>query len=132
MVGSIFLAAVLLKLGGWGLILFQELAVNSTFSQALVGLSLLGVVWVSVICCQTVDSKTLIAFSSVTHIRMVVFGVALGTRAGITTRFLVLLRHGFSSSVAFLLVFYLYKSQNSRRLVLTKSLLAASGGLNAV
>ena len=131
-VGSIFLAAVLLKLGGWGLILFQELAVNSTFSQALVGLSLLGVVWVSVICCQTVDSKTLIAFSSVTHIRMVVFGVALGTSAGITTRFLVLLRHGFSSSVAFLLVFYLYKSQNSRRLVLTKSLLAASGGLNAV
>lgn len=128
-IGSMFLAAILLKLGGWGIIIYQGSFDGVALSAFCVALSILGVVWVSVICCQTLDRKTLIAFSSVIHIGFVVIGVVGGTNLSGDCALAVLLRHGFSSSLAFYVVFLFYKLHNRRRLVLTKTLGSSRGVL---
>lgn len=131
-IGSMFLAAILLKLGGWGILLYQDRFDRIFLATFCISLSLLGVVWVSAICCQTLDRKTLIAFSSVIHIRFVVVGVAIGSNTSINCALAVLLSHGFSSSLAFYVVFLFYKLYNRRRLVLTKTLGSTRGMLRLV
>lgn len=131
-VGSMFLAAVLLKLGGWGLVIYQALLRSWCVSALVLGVSATGLIWISLICCQTVDSKTLIAFSSVIHISFVIFGCVILSNISRDCAVAVILRHGFSSSVAFLIVFCFYKIQNRRRLIIRKTLLSSSGLLNLI
>lgn len=75
--GSMILAGVLLKLGGYGLIrilpIFRE--VNKSYSWLFIGLRVLGGVFVRVICLRQVDIKSLIAYSSVAHMRLVLGGL---------------------------------------------------------
>lgn len=131
-VGSIFLAAILLKLGGWGVLVYKVLLGSWNISALILRVSSLGLVWISLICCQTVDSKKLIAFSSVIHISFVIFGSILRRDVGVFSSVVVMLRHGFSSSVAFLIVFCFYKTQNRRRLIISKNLLSSAGLFNLV
>lgn len=121
------MAAVLLKLGGYGLLLFQDMFVSSILSLLLVSLSLIGALQVAVLCCQTLDLKVLIAFTSVGHMAFVVVGVASGSCLRTFTALLVLLSHGFRSSFAFYIAFMLYKSSGSRSLVLNKRVYSMAG-----
>lgn len=77
--GSIILAGVLLKLGGYGLIrvllIFQKISLN--FSSLWVRISLVGGVVVSLLCLRQVDIKSLIAYSSVVHMRIVLCGLMI-------------------------------------------------------
>jgi len=131
-VGSIFLAAILLKLGGWGLILYQHVIDSLVVADFCLALSLLGVIWISLICCQTLDRKTLIAFSSIVHMAFVVVGLRLGTQLSVRCALAVLISHGFRSSLAFFIVFIFYKSQNRRSLVLTKTINSSTGVLSLI
>merc|ERR1712110_672356 len=108
-VGSIFLAAVLLKLGGYGALALQDLAAAGAISSVLIGVSLAGAVGVAGLCCQSLDLKVLIAYTSVGHMALVVLGVSLHT------------------SLGFYLAFILYINTGSRRVVLNKATLGASG-----
>ena len=119
--GSIFLAAVLLKLGGYGLILFSSLSSSAFGRGILVSIGVWGSVVIAVRCSQSLDVKRLIALSSVGHIRMAVAVMLRGYRVSIDAGFLVLLTHGFRSSLAFFVSFLLYKRFSSRRLILIKS-----------
>merc|ERR1711974_592406 len=85
-----------------------------------------GAVGVAALCCQTLDLKVLIAFTSVGHMALVVIGAALGTHLIATVSVLVLLRHGFSSSLGFFMAFVLYKLTGSRSLLINKSLIGAA------
>jgi len=119
--GSIFLAAVLLKLGGYGLILFSSLSSSAFGRGILVSIGVWGSVVIAVRCSQSLDVKRLIALSSVGHIRMAVAVMLRGYQVSIDAGFLVLLTHGFRSSLAFFVSFLLYKRFSSRRLILIKS-----------
>lgn len=81
---------------------------------------------------QRVDSKVLIAFSSVSHMGLVLVASARGSVLSLQCGLRVLVSHGFSSSVGFLIVFLFYLRQNRRRLIIIKTLLSSSGFLRLI
>ena len=87
---------------------------------------------IAIRCAQSIDVKRLIALSSVGHMRLAVAAVLRGHYASVRAGFLVLLTHGFSSSLAFFVSYVLYKSFGSRSLVLIKSSTRADGVLTVV
>merc|ERR1712110_600832 len=114
-------------MGGYGALALQDLAAAGAISSVLIGVSLAGAVGVAGLCCQSLDLKVLIAYTSVGHMALVVLGVSLHTSLGAGVGCLVLLSHGFRSSLGFYLAFILYINTGSRRVVLNKATLGASG-----
>nr|YP_010520601.1 NADH dehydrogenase subunit 4 [Coenobita clypeatus]UXP76997.1 NADH dehydrogenase subunit 4 [Coenobita clypeatus] len=123
--GSMILAGVLLKLGGYGLIrilpLFTE--INKNISWLWVGLSILGGFFVSIICLRQVDMKSLIAYSSVAHMSLVLCGLLTFSWWGMNGAVVVMVGHGLCSSGLFCLANMVYERIGSRSLLINKGLL---------
>lgn len=122
LMGSIMLAGVLLKLGGYGVFKGLLFFFNSLFFIRVLGVSiaLVGSIWVSFMCLRQIDIKRLIAYSSVVHIGPVLFCLLVGNYISTLGGVFIILRHGVCSSGLFYILNLRYDRLGSRRLLIIR------------
>nr|YP_008081173.1 NADH dehydrogenase subunit 4 [Sogatella furcifera]AGH29094.1 NADH dehydrogenase subunit 4 [Sogatella furcifera] len=123
--GSMILAGVMLKLGGYGLMrvfyLFMNMVkLNSFF---FISLSLLGALYVSLFTLLQTDMKVLVAYSSVSHMSLVICGLMTLTSMAFLGSLFLMMSHGLVSSGLFYFVGCLFDRLSSRSLLLIKGLI---------
>ncbi|MGE0703246.1 MAG: NuoM family protein, partial [Vicinamibacterales bacterium] len=117
--GSVILAAVLLKMGTYGFIRFSlPILPEATraFVPMMVTLSIIGIVYGALVALAQKDWKRLVAYSSVSHMAMVMLGMFALNPVGITGSILQQLNHGISTGALFLLVGVVYERRHTREI----------------
>ncbi|MDI6754452.1 MAG: NADH-quinone oxidoreductase subunit M [Thermodesulfobacteriota bacterium] len=116
-VGSVLLAAVLLKMGTYGFLRFSiPLFPHASYQLVpLVSiLAIIGIIYGALVCLVQKDLKRLIAFSSVSHLGFVMLGIFALNQQGIEGGILQMLNHGFSTGALFLIVGMIYERRHTR------------------
>nr|YP_009441287.1 NADH dehydrogenase subunit 4 [Eleotris picta]ATN23250.1 NADH dehydrogenase subunit 4 [Eleotris picta]ATN23263.1 NADH dehydrogenase subunit 4 [Eleotris picta] len=125
--GSMILAAVLLKLGGYGMMRMMTVLepLTKELSYPFIILALWGVIMTGSICLRQTDLKSLIAYSSVGHMGLVAGGILIQTPWGFTGALILMIAHGLTSSALFCLANTNYERTHSRTMVLARGLQVA-------
>ena len=126
--GSVILAAVLLKMGTYGFIRFSlPILPEATehFVPMVIWLSIIGIVYGALVAMAQRDWKRLVAYSSVSHMGMVMLGLFALTPVGVTGSIVQQLNHGISTGALFLIVGIVYERRHTREI-------AEYGGLSKV
>jgi NADH-quinone oxidoreductase subunit M len=123
--GSVILAAILLKMGGYGFLRFSlpmfPLA-SHDFTPLIYTLSVIAIIYTSLVALMQEDMKKLIAYSSVAHMGFVTMGIFAGTMQGVAGGVFQMISHGIVSGALFLCVGVVYDRMHTREI-------AAYGGL---
>lgn len=117
--GSVILAAILLKMGTYGLLrfsigLFPIIFVK--YAYVLAALGVIGIVYGALVCIVQSDMKKLVAYSSVSHMGFVVLGLAGLTAVSLQGSLIQMINHGLSTGALFLFVGFLYERRHTREI----------------
>ncbi len=117
--GSVILAGVLLKFGGYGFLrfslpMFPEASI--TFAPLIFGLSIIAIIYTSLVALAQEDMKKLIAYSSVAHMGFVTIGAFTMTTQGLEGAIFQMISHGVVSAALFLIVGVVYDRMHSREI----------------
>jgi NADH-quinone oxidoreductase subunit M len=117
--GSVILAAVLLKMGTYGFIRFSLPILpdaSRQFVPMMVWLSIIGIVYGALVALAQTDWKRLVAYSSVSHMGMVMLGMFALTPVGLTGSIVQQINHGISTGALFLIVGIVYERRHTREI----------------
>jgi NADH-quinone oxidoreductase subunit M len=117
--GSVLLAGVLLKLGGYGFLRFSLPMLpdaSAYFAPFVFALSAVAIIYTSLVALMQTDMKKLIAYSSVAHMGIVTIGIFTPNAVGVTGSIVQMLSHGFVSGALFMLVGVIYDRIHSREI----------------
>jgi NADH-quinone oxidoreductase subunit M len=117
--GSVILAGVLLKMGGYGFIRFSLPMMpeaSGTFAPLVFGLSVVAIIYTSLVALAQDDMKKLIAYSSVAHMGIVTIGIFTVTAEGLQGAMIQMLSHGVVSAALFLCVGVVYDRLHTREI----------------
>nr|QWW21163.1 NADH dehydrogenase subunit 4 [Arion ater ater] len=123
--GSMILAGLLLKLGGYGLFLMFYLFEFNCMSTNMyfINISLWGGLLASLICLSQVDMKSYVAYTSVAHMSLVLAALLMNNLWGVMAAKITIIAHGYTSSLMFAMAAISYMKSGTRSMIINKGLL---------
>jgi len=123
--GSMVLAGVLLKIGRYGLIRLIEIfyKVGAKYGYIIFRIGIIGRIIIRILCLVQVDMKSMVAYSSVVHINLILCSLITFYKVGILGRYVIIISHGLCSSGIFFIVNLYYERSGRRLLFLNKGMI---------